>query len=279
MTDLHSPTELLTTAKHAAEIASDIARAHRRNPALSVSFKGARDLVTSADIACEKAIIELITSRYPDHRILAEETAQTVEPADYGVGYTWVIDPIDGTTNYAHGHFQVGVSIACTYNGECVAGVVAAPFLGEVFSAVRGGGAFLNDQQIHCTETETVSNALITTGFPYNRADIHTICARIERVARVCRDLRRLGAASLDLCWVACGRLDAYFEECIRPWDAVAGALIVRESGGVINHFNYDNDLQRQTAKYPKDLFADNLVACTPRIEAELMSLLNNTDS
>jgi myo-inositol-1(or 4)-monophosphatase len=230
--------------------------------------------VTSADLAAERAIIECITSRFPEHKILAEESAQTLEPERYGEGYTWVVDPIDGTTNYAHGHFHVGISVACTYNGESIVAAVAAPFLNEVFTATKGGGAFLNGEKIACTRTLRVSDALVTTGFPYNRANAHNICSRIERVVRVCRDLRRLGAASLDLCWVACGRLDAYFEECLQPWDVAAGVLIAREAGVVINHFAYDNDLQRMTSRYPRDLYADNIVACTPGIKDELINLL-----
>lgn len=270
-------TELLTLAERAVAIASDIARSHRGTHDVSVSFKGDRNLVTSVDIAAERAIIELITQRFPDHRILAEESAQTAEPASYDKGYTWVIDPIDGTTNYAHGHFQVGISVACAFNGETVAAAVGAPFLNEVFTATKGGGAFLNGSPIHCTATTAVSDAVVTTGFPYRRDNVHNICARIERVVRVCRDLRRLGAASLDLCWVACGRLDAYFEECIQPWDAAAGVLIAREAGAVIDHFDYDCDLQKMTAGYPGDLFTDNMVACVPGIRSELMDLLNKS--
>lgn len=272
-------TELLTTAQEAVAIASDIARAHRNDLTVSVSFKGDRNLVTSADLASERAIVGLIQRRFPDHQILAEETAQTIAPEQYGKGYTWVIDPIDGTTNYAHGHFHVGISVACTYEGKTVAAAVAAPFVGEVFTATLGGGAFLNGRRIQCTDTNAVSDALITTGFPYNRGNIHNICSRIERVVRVCRDLRRLGAASLDLCWVGCGRLDAYFEEGIQSWDAAAGVLIAREAGAVIDHYAYDSDLQRMTSRYPKDLFADNIVACVPGIQAELMALLNHTTS
>ncbi len=268
------PKELLSCAEQAVTVASTIVRTFRDNNTASISFKGDRNLVTSADITAERAIVKIIKERFPEHTILAEETAQTLEPECYGEGYTWVIDPIDGTTNFAHGHFHVGISVACTLNGESVAGVVAAPFLGEVFTATKNGGAFLNGEPIHCTQATAVSDALITTGFPYNRANAHNICARIERIVRVCRDLRRLGAASLDLCWVACGRLDAYFEECVQPWDVAAGVLIAREAGAAISHFAYDSELQRMTSRYSKDLYADNIVACTPGIEAELMSIL-----
>jgi myo-inositol-1(or 4)-monophosphatase len=277
--NLISPTDLLDCAFKSVNAASEIACASRQAHRALVSFKGERNLVTDTDIAAERAIIDCIKERFPDHKILAEESAQTLEPGSYGEGYTWVIDPIDGTTNFAHGHFHVGISVACTYNGESIAAAVAAPFLGEVFTATKDGGAFLNGEKITCTRTIKLSDALVTTGFPYNRANAHNICSRIERVVRVCRDLRRLGAASLDLCWVACGRLDAYFEECLQPWDVAAGVLIAREAGAVINHFSYDSDLQRMTSQYPRDLFADNIVACAPGIERELISLLEPTSS
>jgi myo-inositol-1(or 4)-monophosphatase len=277
MQQLISHSDLLATAQHAVSVASDLVRAYRREHGVSISFKGDRNLVTDADVASERAIVSIIKERYPEHQILAEETAQTLTPEQYSLGYTWVIDPIDGTTNFAHGHFHVGISVACVFNGESVAAVVGAPFVGEVFTATKGGGSFLNGQPIHCTATSAVSDAVITTGFPYNRGNVHNICSRIERVVCVCRDLRRLGAASLDLCWVGCGRLDAYFEEGIQSWDAAAGALIAREAGAVITHYSYDSELQRMTHRYSKDLFADNIVACTPQIKSELLYLLNNT--
>jgi myo-inositol-1(or 4)-monophosphatase len=267
--------ELLYLAKEAAEIGAEIARKERRNMTVSVEFKDSRNLVTNADIASQGAIIELIRSRYPSHRILAEESARTEAPDSYNKGYCWVIDPIDGTTNYAHGHFNVGVSVGCVLNGEGIAGAVAAPFLGEIFTAVKGGGAFLNGTPIRVKPTTKVADAVITTGFPYDRSNSSNTCKRIERVVRVCRDLRRLGAASLDLCWVACGRLDGYYEECIQPWDAAAGSLILREAGGVLAHFNYDCELQRMNDQFKGDLYSDNLVACTPGIKDELLRLLN----
>jgi myo-inositol-1(or 4)-monophosphatase len=267
--------ELLYLAKQAAEVGAEIARKERRNMTVSVEFKDPRNLVTNADIAAQGAIIELIRSRYPLHRILAEESPLTETPEDYSAGYCWVIDPIDGTMNYAHGHFNVGVSVGCALNGEVVAGAVAAPFLGEVFTAIKGGGAFLNGDPIRVKPTTRVADAVITTGFPYDRSNAANTCRRIERVVRVCRDLRRLGAASLDLCWVACGRLDGYYEECIQPWDAAAGGLILREAGGILAHFDYDCELQRMNAHFKGDLFTDNLVACTPGIKEELLKLLN----
>lgn len=267
--------QLLAVALQAASKASDIARQHREKLGVEVSFKGDRNLVTTADVACEKSIVETILAAFPDHKILAEESAQTLSPEEYGKGVVWVIDPIDGTTNYAHGHFHVGISIGCAIDGVTQVGVVAAPFLGEVFTATKGGGAFCNGHKIRARRTAALSDALITTGFPYRRENAKNICARIERVIRQCRDLRRLGAASLDMCWVACGRLDAYFEETLQPWDGCAGGLIAREAGAVLDHYAYDSELQRLTERYPGDLYVDNIIVANPELMPELKKVLD----
>jgi myo-inositol-1(or 4)-monophosphatase len=274
---MHQPisySQLLQVAQEAGAKAAAIAKSQRETLAVGVSFKGDRNLVTTADIAAEKAIIETIRHHFPNHLILAEESSNTLPPERYGEGYVWVIDPIDGTTNYAHGHYQVGISIGCALNGSVVAGVVVAPFLGEVFTATKGGGAFLNGAPIHCTNPSRVEDAVVVTGFPYNRINVRNICARIERVVGRCRDLRRLGAASLDLCWVACGRLDAYFEETLNPWDCAAGGLIAREAGATIAHYDYDCDSQKQTLGFPGDLYVDNLVCAPPALMPDLMATL-----
>jgi myo-inositol-1(or 4)-monophosphatase len=269
-----SPQSLLEVAVRAAERATEIAREQRESLSVSVSFKGDRNLVTTADIACEKAIIETIREAFPDHQILAEESAQTVSPEAYGRGPVWVIDPIDGTTNYAHGHYQVGISIGCAIDGIIQAGVVAAPFLNEIFTATKGGGALCNGRPISISGVESLGEALVATGFPYDRSNAPAIAARLERVLKQCRDIRRLGAASLDLCWVACGRLDAYYEECLNPWDCAAGGLIAREAGAAIGKFPYENDVQKGTSRYPGELCVDNIVVASPKLVDELISLL-----
>lgn len=274
MSLIPSHTELLAVAMEAAQRASTIIRQQRTEHSASVSFKGSRNLVTTADVAAEKAIIACIKQTFPEHAILAEESVGDVSPETYGSGYVWVIDPIDGTTNYAHGHFHVGISIACAYDGVVQTGVVAAPFVNEVFHATKGGGAFLNNAPIRCTDTSTVDNAVITTGIPYDRSNAHNIAQRIERVIKRCRDLRRLGAASLDLCWIACGRLDGYFEEGLSPWDIAAGSLIAREAGAAIAHYDYDHPSQKRTQQYPGDLYADNLVAASAPLLPDLMATL-----
>lgn len=270
-----SPAELLELATLAARKAGVEISAQRAAHQVAVSFKGSCDLVTSADIAAEKIIVETIKARYPEHHFLAEESHHRDPNADYSRGIYWVIDPIDGTTNYAHGHPHVGISIACAVDGEVVAGVVLSPFQNELFTATKGSGAFLNGEKIKISAAESVSQALIATGFPYYRTTVHTVCARLERCLARCRDIRRIGAASLDICWVACGRLDAFFEESLNPWDGAAGCLIAKEAGAHIGHYHYDNDVQRKTEGMPADLHMDNLVVCGPSILEELLEILN----
>jgi myo-inositol-1(or 4)-monophosphatase len=273
-TKSHDLQEVLLVARRAAERASVIARQQRESLSVSVSFKDVRNLVTTADLACEKVIVDTIKEHYPDHTILAEESSSSVTPQACTSGPVWVIDPIDGTTNYAHGHFHVGISIGFAVDSVAQVGVVVAPFYGEVFSAVRGGGAYLNDTRIQVSKVSSIDDALVCTGFPYKRGNIKNICARLERVVTRCRDLRRLGAASLDISWVACGRLDAFYEETLNPWDVVAARLIAHEAGAVFGHFPYDCDSQKVSAAYSGDLFADNLIVAAPGCLRELSELL-----
>lgn len=269
-----SPSEALAVAIEAAQRGGEIAREQRANRSVHVSQKAARNLVTTADIASEKAIIETIRSYFPDHKILAEESSDPSLALSYNEGPTWVIDPIDGTTNYAHGHPQVGVSIAFVVDAVAQAGAVLAPFQGELFTATKGGGAFCNQEPIHATETHTLTDALIATGFPYDRVNVDAICERLKNLLRTCRDIRRIGAASVDISWVACGRLDAFYEETLSSWDGAAACLIAREAGAKIGHYPYDHDSQKKTIHYKGDLFMDNIVVAAPRVFEEVMKAL-----
>ena len=273
MTSPHLPshTDALAVAIEAAQRGGAVAREQRASQSVNISLKSARNLVTTADIASEKAIIETIRAYFPEHKILAEESSDPDLAASFNSGPTWVIDPIDGTTNYAHGHNQVGVSVAYVVDGVAQAGAVLAPFQGELFTATKGGGAFCNDAPIRTTETHTLSDALIATGFPYDRVNIDRICARLLHLLRTCRDIRRIGAASVDISWVACGRLDAFYEETLSPWDGAAGCLIAREAGAKVGHYPYDHESQKKTATYTNDLFMDNIVVAAPRVFEEVL--------
>lgn len=265
---------ILLTAKDAAARGAQIAREQRAALSVEVSFKDARNLVTNADIACEKAIIETIRAAFPGHTVLAEESSAQVSPAQCASGPVWVIDPIDGTTNYAHEHYQVGVSIAFAVDNTVLVAAVEAPFLGECFTAIKGQGAFLNGKRIGVRSISGAHEALVATGFPYRRVNLGNICGRVERVLTHCRDLRRIGAASLDISWVGCGRLDAFYEEGLSPWDVAAASLIAREAGALVGHFPYDHESQKNTSAYSGDLFADNILVASPGCFQEMQDIL-----
>jgi myo-inositol-1(or 4)-monophosphatase len=182
----------------------------------------------------------------------------------------WILDPIDGTTNYAHGHPQVGVSIGFMYQRQIRAGVVHAPFMGETFTAIRGGGAKLNGKPIKVSGTTELKKALVATGFPYRRDSLDQIIGRVRAVLENCRDVRRIGAGSLDICWVACGRLDAFYET-LSAWDIAAATLIAREAGANVgNMVDYDNS----GSAFPPDLFGEWLVTANPVLYPKIFELL-----
>lgn len=190
-----------------------------------------RDLVTAADHASERSILTALRARYPQHAIHAEEEGRSGSPD----APTWIVDPLDGTVNFVHGLPFFAVSIALYEGGVPRAGVVHLPKLGETFGARAGGGAFLDGREIRIARTEKLSEALVATGFPYERGDPERDnSALFAQVYPKVRDLRRFGAASADLAYVACGRFDAYWELGLKPYDVAAGALLVREAGGVV---------------------------------------------
>jgi len=199
---------------------------------LKVEKKGYNDFVTSADIAAEKAIIDVIHKHYPDHAIQAEESGLQGES-----DHVWIIDPLDGTTNYLHGFPVFAVSIAVQVNGRLEHAVVYDPMREELFTASRGEGAVLDDHKIRVSGNKDLDRALVGTGFPIRQADgeLDTYLAMLGKMVKNCAGVRRPGAAALDLCYVACGRLDAFWETGLQPWDLAAGTLIIREAGGIVS--------------------------------------------
>lgn len=200
-----------------------------------VTKKGLIDLVTDADVAAEQAIVATIAEVFPDHAILAEESG-----ASGGNGNDrWIVDPLDGTTNFAHKLPIFAVSIAYARNDEIEMGLVFHPTNGELFTAIRGEGAQLNDAPIGVSATETMRDSLLVTGFPYtiNSGDTEMPMARFARCLKAAQGIRRLGSAALDLCYVACGRFDGFWEENLKPWDTAAGMLIAAEAGGRVTDF------------------------------------------
>ncbi len=221
---------LLDVARSAALKAGSILREHISEPG-QVKHKGAIDLVTEMDRLSERSIVEDILRAFPEHGILAEEDAR-IESAS---AYRWIIDPLDGTTNYAHGYPNFAVSLGVERDGEAVVGVVYDPMRDELFSAVRGEGARLNSRQIGVSRVAQLIGSLLATGFPYDRAvSAENNLDYFNALIMASQEVRRSGSASLDLCSVAAGRLDGFWELKLRPWDVAAGSLIVRESGGVV---------------------------------------------
>ena len=199
----------------------------------SVRYKGEVDLVTEVDEQAEQVIKEILLGAFPSYGMLAEESGRAAGQED---AY-WIVDPLDGTTNYAHGLPIFAVSIALERAGEVVVGVVHDPIRGETYLAERGGGATLNGEPIRVSDTDEPIQALIATGFPYDRAQMPEALELFGRFAAITRGMRRLGSTALDLCYVATGRLDGYYERGIWAWDIAAGGLILEEAGGKVTDY------------------------------------------
>ncbi len=203
---------------------------------LNIERKSPIDLVTQVDARCEKIIIKTILRDFPDHGILAEESG---EEKSQQSEYRWVIDPLDGTTNFSHSNPVFAVSIALQKNEQTIMALVIDPTRNETFFAQRGKGAFMNRRRIHVSQTAKLSEALLATGFPYRRReDPRHLTRIIEGFLMKSHGVVRLGAAALDLCWVACGRLDGFWEEGLHAWDVAAGNLIIQEAGGKVSGFD-----------------------------------------
>lgn len=201
-----------------------------------VSHKGEIDLVTEADLASERFIIERIRNYYPRHAILAEESG----PSDAGErrsDYVWIVDPLDGTTNYAHGYPVFAVSIALEHQGEILLGVVYDPMRDELFAAERGAGATLNGRRIRVSDVEDLNKAMLCTGFPYDVRERGEFARHFRNFIMTAQAVRRDGSAALDLAYVASGRFDGFWEEGLNPWDVAAGALLVEEAGGRVTDY------------------------------------------
>lgn len=227
----HDPL-FLATAIEAVVRAGDLQMSHFGR-VIEVSKKGRIDLVTEVDVAVERAFRAMVAERFPDHDVLAEEFGATGGRAP--ARHCWIFDPLDGTTNYAHGLPIFCASLGLEIDGRLEVGAVYDPWRRELFTAERGGGAFLNGQPLRVSEAPTLLDALLVTGSPYN---VHETAAPVvelfgEFIARA-QAVLRLGSAALDLCYVAAGRMDGFWEERLKPWDVAAGALMVQEAGGQI---------------------------------------------
>jgi myo-inositol-1(or 4)-monophosphatase len=228
---------LLNFAVQIARDAGLILTERMGRKSLQVANKGVIDLVTEADLAAERFIIERIQTHYPRHAILAEESGATVS-VESASEFKWIVDPLDGTTNYAHGYPVFCVSIALERAGEIILGVIYDPVRDELFAAERGLGATLNGRRIRVSEVEDLNRAMVCTGFPYDVRDRGDFARHFAHFIMHAQAIRRDGSAALDLAYVACGRFDGFFEEGLRPWDVAAGVLLVEEAGGRVSHYN-----------------------------------------
>ncbi len=230
--------QLLLDAIECANLAGKIQLQHFRTDNLNATAKlNDSDIVTVADRQAEAAIFNFVHNRYPDHSILSEESGAETRNSDY----EWVIDPVDGTTNYNAGLPTHCVSIGIRFRGETIVGVVLAPYLNELFHAVRGEGAYLNGKQIHVSQNTDIHKAVVSTGFPVDK-DVNpdNNLPNVARVLPLVRGLRRLGSAAMDICYVAAGFLDAYWELNLHEWDVCAAWLIAEEAGAKAINFRND---------------------------------------
>ena len=227
-----------------------------------VRKKSAIDLVTEADTRSEAKIIDTILKVYPNHTILAEEGGLKQGAAEH----LWLIDPLDGTTNYAHNLGFFSISIAFALKEDIVVGVVLNPLAGELFSAIKNKGAFLNGKPMRVSPTQTVADSLLATGFPYNVRDmLNPITTRFINCLKAAQGIRRLGSAALDLCLVACGRFDAFWEQNLKSWDIAAGLLVAKEAGAVVTDFAGEEFIFEKS----------EILATNGHIHQQMISLLN----
>ncbi len=226
-----------------------------------IELKGTIDLVTDVDHASEALLVQAIHSRYPDHSIVAEEGNTTSGTSDY----TWLIDPLDGTTNYTHGYPCFCVSLGLWYANQPFLGVVYDPLRNELFYAQRGHGAYCNGRRLHVSSTATLGAALLSTGFPYDRAtQPDNNIAEFSRMILQIQGVRRSGSAALDLCYVAAGWSDGHWETGLHPWDTAAGVLLVAEAGGQVSDWHG----QEWTGKVP------HLVASNRRLHTDMLKVI-----
>ena len=230
---------------------------------LKVNTKAPNDFVTEVDHAAEAAIIDTLLGAYPGHGILAEESGRSRGARDSE--YVWIIDPLDGTTNFIHGFPVYAVSIALAFKGQVQQAVVYDPARNDLYFASKGRGAFLNDKRLRVSKRIRMADCLIGTGFPFRKGDNFQRYLRMfEAVMQNCAGLRRPGAAALDLCYVAAGYTDGFFETGLSPWDVAAGSLLITEAGGLAGNFTGDADY----------LYQREVVAGNPKIYAQLVTLL-----
>jgi myo-inositol-1(or 4)-monophosphatase len=256
--------EFLDTAVEAARRAEEVMLRNLGTIARrDIGKKQASDFVTRIDRECEEVIVGLIRNKFPEHSFLAEESMR-----DSSKAYRWIIDPLDGTTNYIHQYPIFSVSIALEVRAEVVLGVVLDPMRGELFHAEKGKGAFLNGMRVKVSSMDVPASSLITTGFPFrSKHMIDHYLAAFKKIFLVAGDLRRAGSAALDLAYLGAGRCEGFFELGLSAWDIAAGGIIIREAGGVITDFSGGDEY----------LETGNVVAGTPAMHPKILDVIKET--
>ncbi|MDR2869134.1 MAG: inositol monophosphatase [Deferribacteraceae bacterium] len=252
---------LITIAEASAARMADFFKAEKE-----VSYKGEIDLVTQYDVAIEKELIAALTAAFPDFRVIGEESSD--KEIGLQPGKVIYVDPIDGTTNFVHRFPFTCISIGVYIDREPYCGVVCAPILGETFSAMKGQGAFLNGKRIKVSNTDKAIRSLVATGFPYDRAVRQAVMPTFAKIIDCAQGVRRAGSAALDLCYVANGVFDLYYESSLRPWDMSAGIIIVQEAGGIVT----------DTRGKAHDLSTRFLVASNGLVHDEFLAILSAVD-
>jgi myo-inositol-1(or 4)-monophosphatase len=258
----HPREEFLLTAVTAARLSGDIILKNLgRLSTADIQSKQAFDFVTKVDRWSEAVIMKTIRAKFPHHLFLSEETLQQQGNGDY----RWIIDPLDGTTNYIHSYPMFSVSIALEHQNEIILGVVFDPLRDELFHAIKGSGAFLNNDKVRVSDTETLENSLIATGFPFRKKEmidhyLHAFREIFEKVS----DIRRAGSAAIDLAYIAAGRVEGFFELNLSPWDIAAGSLLIKEAGGCITDF----------AGGDQYLLTGNVLAGNNKIHGEILKII-----
>ena len=258
------PPEFLATAIEAVTRAGELQMA-RFGSDVRVEKKGAIDLVTEVDVAVERMFRALIAERFPDHDVLAEEMGQTSS----GARHRWVFDPLDGTTNYAHGIPIFCATVALEVDGVPTVAAVYDPNRCELFTAERNVGAWLNGERLQVSTAQSLTDSVLVTGFPYDIREpqrMREILTLFTGFLGHARAIRRLGSAAIDLCWVAAGRMDGFWEQALQPWDVMGGALLVQEAGGRVT--NLDGT--------PWDAHRGNVLATNGHIHAEMLGIVRD---
>ncbi len=255
-------TRILSVAREAAVEAGAVLLAEQKSD-FKIYKKGIVNLVTDVDLKAEAVILRRIAQEFPDHRILCEEQGELGGASDY----RWIIDPLDGTTNYAHRYPVFCVSIGVEAAGELIAGVVYNPVNSEMYTAQRNGGAFLNGEKLQVSVCDSLIDSLLCTGFSYHREELAENLSLFQTASMNAQAVRRDGSAALDLCAVAAGRFDGFWELTLHPWDVAAGILIIREAGGIVTALDGS----------PCTHYDPGILASNGRIHSNLVDLLSKT--